>query len=455
MRRIINTLIFLALMIMTSCSSTIRTTAVKSYPPNHSAEPIIIYNSNDQLPAQTEKIGTIKIDDSGFSVGCGWEKVLEKAKKECRKKGGTAIQIVSVYEPDYSSTCYRLSAIILKGPEKKYISEHEERTGYNEAKLKTEWSQSGVDEIEGIYEKIVTNKGAKYKIAIKKVSNTDYNVIYLSGELSQFDNLWNEGDLKAKIVKTATPNFYKVEWFMADKSKNNNLYISFDKGLLKTIWSENGMEEVYLKLYPTSESVLETINPEITSSGTGFAISQSGYVVTNYHVIENANSIYVKGVNNNFNNAFSAKVIFTDKNNDLAVILISDEKFNGIKKVPYGFNFTLSDVGENVFALGYPLRATMGDEIKLTNGIISSKTGFKGDISTYQISVPVQPGNSGGPLLDSEGNVIAVISAKHIGAENVSYAIKISYLNNLLELSENPINLNTVNDLLGYALNTY
>ncbi len=80
----------------------------------------------------------------------------------------------------------------------------------------------------------------------------------------------------------------------------------------------------------------------------------------------------------------------------------------------------MSDVGETVYVSGYPLRATMGDEIKLTNGI---KSGFQGDITNYQISVPVQPGNSDGPLPDSNGNVTGVISAKHIGAENVSYAV--------------------------------
>jgi len=452
MKNIINLLFIVSLMILSSCGSTIRTTATKTYEPNYSNEPIIVYGRNDQLPSQTEKIGTIKIGDSGFSVDCGWEKVLQKAKNECRKKGGNAIQIVSVYEPDFSCTCYRLTAIILKGPEKEYISASEAKTGLNETIIKSEWSKKGVDEIEGIYEKVVTNEGAKYKLAIKKVSNTEYNAIYLSGALSQYENNWSEGDLKAKIFKTATPNFYKVEWFMADKSKNDNLYIYFDKGLMKTIWSENGMEEAYLKLYPTSESVLESVNPEITSSGTGFAIKETGLILTNHHVIDDANEIVVKGINNDFNNELKAKVIFSDKNNDLAVIKIVDDNFTAISKIPYSFKYAISDVGESVFALGYPLRATMGDEIKLTNGIISSKTGFQGDISTYQISVPVQPGNSGGPLIDSDGNVIAVISAKHTGAENASYAVKISYIKNLIELSENPIELNSTNEISSLSL---
>lgn len=79
----------------------------------------------------------------------------------------------------------------------------------------------------------------------------------------------------------------------------------------------------------------------------------------------------------------------------------------------------------------------MGDEIKLTTGIISSKTGFQGDVSLYQISAPIQPGNSGGPLFDKKGNVIGVVSAKHADAENVGYAIKSIYLKNLINSSVN------------------
>jgi S1-C subfamily serine protease len=107
--------------------------------------------------------------------------------------------------------------------------------------------------------------------------------------------------------------------------------------------------------------------------------------------------------------------------------------------IPYSIKTSTTDVGENIFVLGYPLTSTMGEEIKLTTGVVSSKTGFQGDVSSYQISAPIQPGNSGGPLFDSNGNVIGIVSAKHKGAENVGYAIKASYLKNLMEsvLSEN------------------
>ena len=436
-----------SLILLYSCASTIQTTSTKSYPPTPLSEPIIVYGLNEAVPSSSVNIGTIKIGDSGFSTNCGWNQVIEKAKNEARKKGGTGIKLISILEPSTASTCYRISAYILKSPEKKYIASSKQKTGYSELKLKSEWSSNGIDEIEGIYEKIGDGQSSKYSLAIKKNTNNEYSLIYLKGVLEQYSYKWKEGDLKGKLFKTATPNFYKVEWIMADKSIHENLYISFDKGMMKIVWSENGLEEIYLKLYPTSESVLASINPEIIGSGTGFAINNEGYIVTNNHVIENSKLIEVRGINSDFSIAYKAEVVLRDKNNDLAILKINDSRISSFDSPPFTFKETLSEVGESVFALGYPLRATMGDEVKLTNGIISSRTGFQSDITNYQVSVPVQPGNSGGPLLDSKGNIIAIISAKHLGAENASYAIKASYLFNLIELSGSNIKMNNINKL--------
>ncbi len=109
-------------------------------------------------------------------------------------------------------------------------------------------------------------------------------------------------------------------------------------------------------------------------------------------------------------------------------------------------------MGENIFVLGFPLRASMGDEIKLTNGIISSKTGFQGDITSYQISAAIQPGNSGGPLFNQEGGLIGIIKAKHRTAENVSYAIKVSYLKKLIDLLPVAPEFNDKNSISGLSL---
>lgn len=186
-------------------------------------------------------------------------------------------------------------------------------------------------------------------------------------------------------------------------------------------------------------------------SGTGFALND-GYIVTNYHVVENANNITIQGIKGDFGLAYEASVATTDKFNDLALLKITDNRFSGFGTIPYKVKTAISEVGEDVFVLGYPLTSTMGDEIKLTTGIISSKTGFQGDVSMYQISAPIQPGNSGGPLFDSKGNVIGVINAKHVGTENVSYAIKTSYLMNLVESTMSSAILPSANTISGLPL---
>lgn len=211
-----------------------------------------------------------------------------------------------------------------------------------------------------------------------------------------------------------------------------------------------------IKIYPTSvmyanatrKATEETQPKEWT--GTGFALTNN-YIATNNHVVDGAKTINIQGINGDFNHKYNAEVIATDKVNDLAII-----KVNGVNiqssSIPYSVKTGTSEVGEEVFVLGYPLTSTMGEEIKLTTGVVSSKTGFQGDVSIYQISAPIQPGNSGGPLFDSKGNVIGVVSAKHKGAENVGYAIKTSYLKNLMESAVSTNILPQTNKMAGQNL---
>lgn len=159
-------------------------------------------------------------------------------------------------------------------------------------------------------------------------------------------------------------------------------------------------------------------------SGTGFALSANGHVVTNYHVIANAKSINVRGVNGDFTKSFLAEIVKVDESADLAILKIDDPLFSSLGKVPFLIYNENIDVGEDVFSLGYPLTQTMGEEVKLTTGVISANSGFQGNRNQYQISVPLQPGNSGGPLFDKNGRIVGVVNAKHTNTDNVSYAIK-------------------------------
>jgi serine protease Do len=154
--------------------------------------------------------------------------------------------------------------------------------------------------------------------------------------------------------------------------------------------------------------------------GTGFAISSNGYIVTDYHVISGADSVYVQSADGK---AYRTKVVYSEPQTDIAILEISDPSFKTLGAIPYAFKKPETDIGENVFTIGYPR-----DAIVLGPGYLTASTGFKGDTTAYQVSIPVDFGHSGGPLFDSRGNVIGIVNAKQTHIEGVAFAVKSSYL---------------------------
>lgn len=154
--------------------------------------------------------------------------------------------------------------------------------------------------------------------------------------------------------------------------------------------------------------------------GTGFALSSNGYLVTNYHVVKGADSVYVQ---NNKGDSFKVETIYIDPAFDIAVLQIKDDNFKSLSPLPYTFKKTNSELGEDVYTIGYPK-----DDVVYGKGYLSSFTGFGGDSIAYQISIPVNPGNSGGPLMDAKGNVIGIVSGKQTQADGAAFAVKADFL---------------------------
>jgi S1-C subfamily serine protease len=165
------------------------------------------------------------------------------------------------------------------------------------------------------------------------------------------------------------------------------------------------------------------VNPG-TYGGTGFAISNNGYMVTNYHVVAGADSIYVQ---NTKGEAFKATSVFEDISSDLAILKITDSSFRG-QPLPYSLKPQKALRGEPVFTLGYPR-----DEIVYGEGYISAQTGFNGDSAAYQVSIPVNPGNSGAPLMDNKGDVVGIVTGKQTTSDGIAFAVKSAHLKRLLE----------------------
>ncbi|QQS97257.1 trypsin-like peptidase domain-containing protein [Sphingobacterium spiritivorum] len=174
------------------------------------------------------------------------------------------------------------------------------------------------------------------------------------------------------------------------------------------------------------------INNKVDShyGATGFMVTKDGYVVTNFHVINGADSIHLQ---NNKGDSFRASVIYTDAAKDLAILHINDSNFRKLKSIPYTFKSRSSDLGEDIYTIGFPR-----DEAVYGQGYLSSATGYAGDTIAYQISIPVNPGNSGGPVLDNKGNIIGIISGKQTGLDGAGFAIKTKIL--LDALNEIPAN---------------
>lgn len=215
------------------------------------------------------------------------------------------------------------------------------------------------------------------------------------------------------------------------------------------------VEWKFVKYYPTEIMYSEALHKQEEHmlpkqwTGSGFAL-QEGYVVTNYHVVDGAKRITIQGTKDIFSESIEAQIVAIDRDNDLAILKIEGNSPEII--LPYSIKTFTSDVGEDIWVLGYPLTSTMGDEIKLTTGVISSRSGYEGSVSMYQISAPAQPGNSGGPVFDKEGNLIGIVCSKHTEAENATYAIKTYCLRNLVESSINHDILPHANTLSGKDL---
>jgi serine protease Do len=157
--------------------------------------------------------------------------------------------------------------------------------------------------------------------------------------------------------------------------------------------------------------------------GTGFLIDGTGFIVTNQHVIIGMKNLRVE---NNKGVYFNATPIYGNDTTDLAILKIEDTTFKTIT-LPYSIKKNTSELGESIFTLGYPK-----DEIVYGEGYLSAKSGFYGDTCSYQLTISVNPGNSGGPVINKLGEVVGIISSKEKNSDGVVFASKSKNIFNAL-----------------------
>src|SRR5882724_5239802 len=168
------------------------------------------------------------------------------------------------------------------------------------------------------------------------------------------------------------------------------------------------------------------------SSGTGFAVGNGNSVLTNFHVVDGCKSVRIANVG-------TGQIKILDRRNDIAVIQPD-------RPIDRPLRFRSSDPlkpGEEIIVIGFPLKGLLSSAPTVTTGIVSSLAGIRDDRTEMQISAPVQPGNSGGPVLDRAGNVVGVVESKldAIKAarltgdipQNVNFAVHSAIVTSLLD----------------------
>mgnify|MGYP001199522526 FL=1 len=181
-----------------------------------------------------------------------------------------------------------------------------------------------------------------------------------------------------------------------------------------------------------SKKIVKVLDDKIfTGSGTAFFISDEGHMITNHHVVNYCNITKV----NYFGKTGTAKILAYDRINDLALLetdLNPKDKFNISNKD--------AKLLDDIYVAGYPFGQAVSSSVKVTKGVVSALAGLQNNYALVQIDAAIQPGNSGGPIVNTNGDVIGVAVAKldykdamesyGVTPENTNFGIKSSILKN-------------------------
>ena len=444
---------------------------------------ISVYHELDPLPPLSIKMGVLTIDNAVPSmVNCDYNDVIRLAKWKVRKVGGDALHIVNIKLPDDTNSCYGITANIISFDQIETM--FWPSINLDKHEFKEYFHRNVLDPIEGIWtvsentdwENMLTGVrgnneiAGKFEVAI--IRDEEIYNRYNSYILHSKESEWPKGQMKAYYSKSGYQNTYEEHWFMADHTEKIRNVILEESGIYRTSSAfskypinydrENISLKVYPPLYMSSAGL--ALNAQLQSMGSGFVISGNGLIITNYHVIQGKQKIEVYFPS--IDKSFSAKIALQDKNNDIALLALDNfhisEYFT--EDIPFIIS-NASDIrlGQEIFTLGYPLGEILGKSVKLSTGDISSLYGIRDDPRLIQISNPIQPGNSGGPLLNKNGEIVGVVVStlnaryfydnESIVPQNVNFAIKGNYVSNLISILPEYQELsNRKNLLLGKSL---
>jgi S1-C subfamily serine protease len=228
-----------------------------------------------------------------------------------------------------------------------------------------------------------------------------------------------QGLLTCNDGERAQIQYTVITWFSGYGfgTTNNGRSLRFTYGLSR----EEGEKYIGQSTQTTSTTAGNPQRPASRGSGSGFFITRQGHVLTNAHVVEGCKELAVARVGEA---ASTARIVSIDKQNDLA-LLTTGSAASSVA----AFRGRPVRQGETIIAYGFPYAGSLSSGGSITTGSISALSGLRDDTRYFQMSAPVQPGNSGGPLLDSTGAVVGVVSSGLRGRgstspQNVNFAIK-------------------------------
>lgn len=264
-----------------------------------------------------------------------------------------------------------------------------------------------------------------------------------------------KGVLTAELMDMDGKSLYSAEITREQPTKtvNENAYYGLYSSALQSFYSAMMQEHKtellqHLNTHQASSPNLDALvandTLDLSSTGTGFFVNKNGNVITNDHVVSQCVAITVSVGGS----SYLSRLVKTDRERDIA-ILATDSTTQ--KFALFNENTKGERLGENVLALGYPLYGVLSSSINLTTGNISSMLGVKDDENVYQITAPIQAGNSGGPVINQRGLVAGVVQSKLNAlelsrftgdlAQNVNFAIKSAKIKSFL--NDNKISYHT------------
>lgn len=258
-------------------------------------------------------------------------------------------------------------------------------------------------------------------------------------------------EVKLLLKETASPTIYSGLFVDSGGARHGTAFVMTNKNLIEasvpTGPYRTSQKLFLLRMYPKSAEAAGTSRS--SGTGTGFFIAPD-IVATNYHVVANA-----KDINLRIGKVkLVAELVVQDRQNDLALLKV---KYSGDAVADATLKSSISCAsfapldnpkpGQTVFVLGYPLSGMLGSDVTVSQGIINSVVGIKDDPTHIQISVPIQPGNSGSPLFNEQGQIVGIVTSmlsnrlllqtQGVVPQNVNFAVKAAYLKTLLGMTPN------------------